>query len=621
MPPVFRFFWNWITQLQTVATLSITISVVIVAVLTINAIVATYEQVSGQLAKDQYRRLALAASERLSGSMENYMLGLNTLASQAEMQSGEPTLQEATLQRGASLVANFTNRDAGIIILDEQGFVSVTNPFRPDLIGKDFSKESYFQTAQALGLGSFSNVLLEPGTNKPVIVIATPIINQKDEFVGVIAARLYIQFRGLNRQIEGLSLSNKASIYLVDRVGNLIYHPIQHLIGTDFNKQEAVKRLLQDGEFSGTTDGASDSPVELIEGFAVVPITDWGVIVTSPLSEAVQPAHEVLLPAAQVLVIGVFLVSVMVSFGAYRVALPIRNLVIQIRNVTAGDYDAQVTLSRFKELRDLGEASNEMVDQIRKYRAGTRQYIADVTRSQEEERKRIARDLHDDTVQSLIAVGQRVDLAKTYLDEPEEAKTRLSELRKMVNGAIASVRQFSRDLRPLALEDLGLISAMQYLVNQLSQYGDIVVDLEVQGEPEGLSPEMEVAIYRILQESLNNVKKHARATEVDVLVVFKYNEIIMTVEDDGRGFEMPKTITDFASKGSFGVMGLQERAQLFGGRITLESEQGKGTRVKLVMPRQVSLSPFDIYHRPYLQGSKVADEPLVSAERDSEENS
>jgi signal transduction histidine kinase len=291
---------------------------------------------------------------------------------------------------------------------------------------------------------------------------------------------------------------------------------------------------------------------------------------------------------------------------------PIQNLVIQTRQVTAGDYDAQVTLSRIKEIRELGMAFNEMVEQIRKYRAGVRQYVADITQSQEEERKRIARELHDDTVQSLIAIGQRIELIKGVLDDPIEARTRLSELRTMVTGAIASVRQFSRDLRPLALEDLGLVAAMQYLVNQLTQSEGIDVDFRVEGTPEGLPADMEVAIYRILQEALNNVKKHAHATEVNVLAQFTENQIMLTVEDDGCGFTVPDSITDFASSGSFGVMGLQERAHLFGGNIEVESQLDKGTLVRLIIPRHSDLSPFEIRNNFSPKDSKVPQDSLLA---------
>ena len=303
-----------------------------------------------------------------------------------------------------------------------------------------------------------------------------------------------------------------------------------------------------------------------------------------------SPALTSLTPVAIILIIGLIVVASMVSLGVQRVTDPIQNLVFQTRQVATGDYDAQVSLSRIKEIKELGTAFNEMVQQIGKYRAGIRQYVADITNSQEEERKRIARDLHDDTVQTLIAIGQRIELIKGFADNPTEVRSRLSDLRTMVTTAITSVRQFSRDLRPLTLEDLGLAAAMQYLVNQLEQNDGIEVTLEIQGEVADIPNDMEIAIYRILQEALNNVRKHAHATKVSVLARFTPRQIRLSVRDNGRGFDVPDDITDFTSSGNFGLMGLQERAQLFGGSIKIKSYPNQGTIMEMTIPRQ-SLPP------------------------------
>jgi signal transduction histidine kinase len=182
----------------------------------------------------------------------------------------------------------------------------------------------------------------------------------------------------------------------------------------------------------------------------------------------------------------------------------------------------------------------------------------------------------------------------------------------MVTGAIASVRQFSRDLRPLTLEDLGLAAAMQYLVNQLAQSEGIHVKLEIEGEVEGLSNDMETAIYRILQETLNNVKKHADATEVEVLAQFTRRQIKLTVRDNGQGFEVPEAITDLASLGSFGLMGLHERVQLFGGEITVKSQPGKGTTVQMAIPRFFIPTQVKIDDGNGSATAQVAEKPLVT---------
>jgi signal transduction histidine kinase len=507
-------------------------------------------------------------------------------------------------------VTDFTN-DGGIIILDDKGFVSVTEPFRPDLIGQDFSEEPYFRDVFTLRTSTFSDIIKEPGSGEDIIVIAVPIIKPDDEFVGVIAGRFYLSFQRLGQEIQKLRVGEEGTAYLVDRTGRLIYHPISDLIGTDFSSRQAVQQLQQ-GNLVGAVTSRENGQPNTVEGYAVVEVTGWGLVIGEPWAQVVEPAQNALRPIAVVLVVGLITVAAFVSLGVQAVTDPIQNLVMQTRQVTGGDYGAQVTLSRIKEIRELGMAFIEMVEQIRKYRAGVRQYVADITESQEEERKRIARELHDDTVQSLIAIGQRIELIKEMLNDPVEARTRLGELRTLVTGAIASVRQFSRDLRPLALEDLGLVAAMQYLVNQLAQSEGIEVNLDVEGTAEGLPGDMEVAIYRVLQEALNNVKKHADATEVEVLAQFAEEQILLTVHDNGRGFVVPGSVTDLASSGSFGVMGLQERAQLFGGHTIFESQPGEGTTVRMVMPRQSDLIRFDARNNNSSPlNSKVPEVPII----------
>ncbi|MEM7346117.1 MAG: cache domain-containing protein, partial [Chloroflexota bacterium] len=585
---LYRGLYNWVTQLRAQAISLTVLLLLLMSGLTVGVTFLAYRQISQSLAESGNQALATIAATRLSERMEDFLRGLSTLADQVEMKSGEPTQQEATLNRGRELISDFTNSDGGIIILDANGFVSVTRPFRPDLIGQDFSQEPYFQQARNLQTFTFSDIIKEPGTNQDVIVIATPIIGLDNSFVGVIAGRFYLSFQQQGQEIQKLRTGKEeGTAYLIDRNGRLIYHPADSLIGTDFRDRLAVQQLMQ-GDLEGAiTSQTNNNQLRQVEGYAIVPITGWGLVISEPWSQVVAPAQTSLQPVAVVLVIGLILVASVVSLGVQRVTDPIQNLVIQARQVASGDYNAKVRLSRIREMRELGEAFNEMVDRTRNSQSGFRQYVADITNSQEEERKRIARDLHDDTVQSLIAIGQRIELIKSMLDEPDEAKPRLTELRSMVTGAIASVRQFSRDLRPLALEDLGLAAAMQYLVNQLAQQQNIQAELKIEGDVEGLSADIEVAIYRILQETLNNVRKHADATEVQVWAQFTKRWVRLTIQDDGKGFDIPETLTEFASQGSFGIMGLQERAQLFGGSITVQSDTHRGTSIRLVMPRQI----------------------------------
>ena len=593
IPKYYQKFRDWMTQLRSQAILLIILLLSSILLLTVSVTFLAYQRVAQSLAESRDQELAKISAERLSESMLDFARGLKILADLEEMQTGEPTIQEQTLERGRDLISEFTNYDGGIIILNDEGFVGVTRPFRPDLIGQDFSQEPYFTQARAFPNNPFffSDIIKEPGTDEDIIVITVPILNADGQLMGVIAGRFYLSFQRLGQEIQKLRVGEEGIAYLVDRTGRLIYHPSSRLIGTDFSQREAVEQLQSGAGVGAITTQKNPGTVE---GYAVVDVTDWGLVIVEPWTQAVRPAQDALIPVAVVLIIGLITVAIFVSLGVQRVTDPIQNLVTQTRQVTAGDYDAKVTLSRIKEIRELGMAFNEMVEQIRRYRAGVRQYVADITRTQEEERKRIARELHDDTVQSLIAINQRLELTKATLEDPTDARPLLNEVKTMVTGAIASVRQFSRDLRPLALEDLGLLAAIQYQVNQLAQSEEIDLHFHVEGEIGELPADMEVSIYRILQETLNNVKKHANATEVKVTGIFSEDQIILTVKDNGQGFEVPEAMTDFASSGSFGMMGLQERAQLFGGNLVVQSEPNKGTTVHLVIPRHSKLSQLEI---------------------------
>ena len=156
----------------------------------------------------------------------------------------------------------------------------------------------------------------------------------------------------------------------------------------------------------------------------------------------------------------------------------------------------------------------------------------------------------------------------------------------MITETVKDVRQFSRDLRPLALEDLGLVAALQYLVNELSDKMEVTLD--VGGEVEKLPAELEVAIYRIIQETLQNIRKHANANRLSVSVLFTRHNVEIQVQDDGHGFVVPSSLSEFTRGGSFGVMGIEERVKLFEGDFHIFSQPDQGTRVSVILPREIA---------------------------------
>jgi PAS domain S-box-containing protein len=211
-------------------------------------------------------------------------------------------------------------------------------------------------------------------------------------------------------------------------------------------------------------------------------------------------------------------------------------------------------------------------------------YAATVMAAQEEERKRIARDLHDDTAQALIALSRRIETLREELrDSPEAAEQMLDDLKELTDQTTASVRRFSRDLRPSVLDDLGLVAALEWLVAETARRHKITTRVKVHGQERRLPPEVELACFRIAQEALNNTAKHAEATGAAVELYFGTGGCRLTVSDNGRGFDSAP-VTDLAGAGRMGVMGMHERAALLGGSLTVRSAPGEGTKVTVTIP-------------------------------------
>lgn len=575
---------GWFSGLRAQAIVWTVLPLALMLILSVGITFLAYQRVAQSLAESRDRELARVSADRLSENLDGFRRVLTTLANQPEMRSGEPTLQVLVLERTSDLLLDFIH-DGGIIILNEDGYVATTRPFRPDLEGKDFSEQPYFTQVRTSGEFVFSDALPEPGSGEKIVAVAVPITSQDGDFKGALVGRFYLDFQRLGEEIRKMRIGEEGEAYLVDRNGTVLYHPDTRLIGADFSDRVAAARLGQGSRFGAFTVEEPGQDRRVV-GFSAVPVTGWGLVISEPWAQAVQPAQGSFQVLALVILASLVLAAVVVSVGVRRVTDPIDSLVVQTRQVASGDYNAKVGSSQIREIRQLGTAFNEMVEQIGRYRDGMREYVAAITRSQEEERKRIARDLHDDTVQSLIAIGQRLELVRASLDDLDLARQQLNELRAMVTGTIDNLRQFSRDLRPLTLEDLGLIPALQHLVGRLEREGGLKVVFEVEGNADDLSSDLEVIIYRIVQEALTNVRKHAHATEARVYIRFLARQIILEVKDDGVGFVVPEATTDLARGGSFGLMGLQERAQLFGGDLTLQSAPGQGTTVRVVLRRQ-----------------------------------
>jgi signal transduction histidine kinase len=209
-----------------------------------------------------------------------------------------------------------------------------------------------------------------------------------------------------------------------------------------------------------------------------------------------------------------------------------------------------------------------------------RKYLQEITRAQELERKRISRELHDDTIQSLVVLARQLDvLASTKTDIPQAFRQRIEDLWKQTNSVMQGVRRLSQDLRPAALDRLGLLPALEWLAADTGQYSGIPITVTFSGNERRLSEEIELVLFRIVQEALRNVWRHSQATKAEVAIEFTNYKVRITISDNGRGFDVPKSVGDLTKEGKLGMAGMEERARLIGATLAAESYHGKGTKI------------------------------------------
>jgi len=225
------------------------------------------------------------------------------------------------------------------------------------------------------------------------------------------------------------------------------------------------------------------------------------------------------------------------------------------------------------------------VTKEKQMRENLRFYLQQVTRAQEEERKRIARELHDDTIQALTVLSRHLDiLASRAKGLSEEERVRLDNLWQQTNNIMEGVRRLSQDLRPATLDRLGLVPALEWLASEVAKHSGINVEVKTNGAERRVAPEAELVLFRIVQEALRNVWRHSQATSAQVIVEFHDTKTRMAIKDDGKGFARQSSMGDLTRAGKLGLAGMQERARLLGGSLTVESEPGKGTTVTIEAP-------------------------------------
>lgn len=524
--------------------------------------VSLHQQDMRALVGERDERAVQAAAAALASELHHRAANISNLAALAAL-SADLSFISAT----EDLLSDF---DGGLAYLDmDQRLIASTS-----------SSQLWDRVAQSdISLASspsidpvFSSPFLDPGSNRLFVIVSQVIPARNIIVAGAFSPQTLAE--------ETLSTSYPDSmhvtIFLLDPSQQILFASGPLATESIHPDHPGVAEALH-GE-SGTT-YVRQGDIEHVVAYSSIAPTGWALVteeewemVTSPSLQLTQIAPLVIVPAFILTLIALW-------FVASRIVQPLQKLESKAAALARGDFETiKEPVGGISEVQHLQMELTQMSLKVQAAQEGLHDYIGAITSAQEEERNRLARELHDDTIQAVIALKQRVQLARKSIKD-QAGKQSLEELEVLAEQTIENLRRLTRALRPIYLEDLGLVTALEMLAHETSQNNNVAVDFQKTGQERRLPHETELALYRIAQEALTNIVKHSNATRAEVIIGFDTSQILMKVIDNGTGFEVPRSPTDFAASGHFGLLGIRERADLIGARLDVDSAPGTGTRL------------------------------------------
>lgn len=463
-------------------------------------------------------------------------------------------------------------------------------------------------------------------------LVGMPVRDANGVSIGALFLRLALNAPPARLFDQPIGLDKSGYMDLVDQNGVILASTRRSRVGTPSDHQSTLATLIRTRQSTVSTchDCHAGSSVSARQRevlvFAPLERAPWGIAIRQSEDEVLAPVHQ--LQQRIFLLMGVMLIGAFgLVFALTRsIVTPIQALTAATQRIAAGDLDAPLdvqgedeigTLTRSfdvmrarvkqsiaeiqmwnRELdarvqertRACEEAQKqlcELYEELRRKEQARRALLRRVFSAQEEERKRISRELHDETCQVLTGLAYALDEAIETFPSPE-FKPQLEHMRALVTTALREIQHIILDLRPTMLDHLGLVPALRwYAESRLDGIG-IRFTLHEHGEPTRLPTTVETALFRVTQEAINNIARHSRATRAECALYFAPNQVQIVIKDNGKGFD-PKTI--FSSnehRRGLGLLGMQERMSAVGGRVEIDSTLGEGTVIRLLVPLQTN---------------------------------
>lgn len=287
--------------------------------------------------------------------------------------------------------------------------------------------------------------------------------------------------------------------------------------------------------------------------------------------------------------------SLIVNYLVLRAAFrPLQDLESTVQAVRRGNLAARAPEAALRDplLQEFAATLNAMLATLEQDRQQLQALSSQVIDAQEAERRRIARELHDETAQTLTSLLVRLRILDRAAD-PAAVRQSVAELRELTHKALEEVRNMARELRPATLDDLGLVAAAQSYAEHCAELLGFTVSFTGERFPQRLDPQVELVLYRVIQEALTNVARHARARHVAVTLSRQDGTAVATIQDDGAGFDLDAVMG--SKERGLGLIGMRERMALVGGRVSISSAPSGGTLVRAEAPMDgLGLAPAPV---------------------------
>src|SRR5215207_4270526 len=545
-------------QLLAITVLPLTLLLLLIAF----GSVSLHQRDMRALVGERDERAVQAAAAAMASELHHRAANIMNLAALAEI-SNDTTFNHAT----EDLITDF---DGGLAYFALDG--NLITSTGPSELWKWVAHSQVSIASVSTTEPVFSSPFLDPVSNR-LFVVVSRVFPSRDM---IVAGAFSPETLARNTLISSYPDNTHVTVFLLNSTHQILFSSGPLSTEGIHPDHPGVDEALR-GE-SGTTYLKQDD-VEHVVAYSAITPTGWALVTEEEWEMVASPSLQLTQVAPLVMVPAFILALIALWFVASRIVQPLQKLEAKAAALAWGDFETiQEPVGGISEIQHLQAELTEMSRKVQAAQEGLHDYIGAITAAQEEERMRLAREIHDDTIQAVVALKQRLQLAQRAIKD-ERGKQSLKELETLAEQTVESLRRLTRALRPIYLEDLGLVTALDMLARETGQKSDLVVNFQKTGQERRLAREVELSLYRIAQEALTNVVKHSTATKADLLIAFDGKEIKLEVTDNGIGFDKPKSPTEFAPNGHFGLLGIHERVDLIGARLEIESAKEKGTRL------------------------------------------